>query len=84
MHSIALRLTRVGIPTPMGKSRWNVARVRGILKNPGATRAPYTRRVRQPYPYRACHPAQVGAPARGAGSQPPLAPARRVDQRAGA
>ncbi|HZC79831.1 MAG TPA: recombinase family protein, partial [Ktedonobacterales bacterium] len=34
VHSIALRLTRAGIPTPTGKPRWNVASVRGILKNP--------------------------------------------------
>jgi site-specific DNA recombinase len=46
VHSIALRLTRAGIPTPMGKSRWNVASVRGIVKNPAYTGAAYGNRTR--------------------------------------
>jgi site-specific DNA recombinase len=46
VHSIALRLTRAGLPTPMGKSRWNVASVRGILKNPAYTGTAYGNRTR--------------------------------------
>jgi site-specific DNA recombinase len=46
VHSIALRLTRMGIPTPTGKSRWNVASVRGILKNPAYTGTAYGNRTR--------------------------------------
>jgi site-specific DNA recombinase len=37
VHRMASRLTRAGIPTPTGKPRWNVASVRGILKNPAYT-----------------------------------------------
>ncbi len=46
VHRIALRLTRAGILTPMGKSRWNVASVRGILKNPAYTGTAYGNRTR--------------------------------------
>jgi len=46
VHSIALRLTRAGIPTPTGKLRWNVASVRGILKNPAYTGTAYGNRTR--------------------------------------
>jgi site-specific DNA recombinase len=46
VHSIALRLTRAGILTPMGKPRWNVASVRGILKNPAYTGTAYGNRTR--------------------------------------
>jgi site-specific DNA recombinase len=46
VHSIALRLTRLGIPTPTGKPRWNVASVRGILKNPAYTGTAYGNRTR--------------------------------------
>lgn len=46
VHSIALRLTRTGILTPTGKSRWNVASVRGILKNPAYTGTAYGNRTR--------------------------------------
>src|SRR6266567_791725 len=31
---LARRLTDLGVPTPMGGPRWNVASVRGILRNP--------------------------------------------------
>jgi site-specific DNA recombinase len=31
---LARRLTDLGVATPMGKPRWNVASVRGILRNP--------------------------------------------------
>ena len=33
-YRLARRLTDLGVPTPMGKLRWNVASVRGILRNP--------------------------------------------------
>jgi site-specific DNA recombinase len=46
VHSIALRLTRAGILTPTGKPRWNVASVRGILKNPAYTGTAYGNRTR--------------------------------------
>jgi IS605 OrfB family transposase len=46
VHSIALRLTRAGILTPTGKPRWNVASVRGILKNPAYTGTAYGNRAR--------------------------------------
>jgi site-specific DNA recombinase len=46
VHRIALRLTRAGSVTPMGKPRWNVASVRGILKNPAYTGTPYGNRPR--------------------------------------
>src|SRR5271165_4330506 len=34
IYRLAARLTDLGVPTPTGKSRWNVASVRGILRNP--------------------------------------------------
>src|SRR5262249_35194321 len=46
VHSIALRLTQMGILTPTGKPRWNVASVRGILKNPAYTGTAYGNRTR--------------------------------------
>jgi site-specific DNA recombinase len=46
VHSIALRLTQLGILTPTGKPRWNVASVRGILKNPAYTGTAYGNRTR--------------------------------------
>jgi site-specific DNA recombinase len=46
VHSIALRLTQAGILTPTGKPRWNVASVRGILKNPAYTGTAYGNRTR--------------------------------------
>jgi site-specific DNA recombinase len=46
VHSIALRLTQLGISTPTGKPRWNVASVRGILKNPAYTGTAYGNRTR--------------------------------------
>jgi site-specific DNA recombinase len=46
VHSLALRLTQTGMITPMGKPRWNVASVRGILKNPAYTGTAYGNRTR--------------------------------------
>src|SRR5262245_37886532 len=34
VYRLARRLTDLGVPTPMGGPRWNVASVRGILRNP--------------------------------------------------
>src|SRR6266480_3501024 len=34
VRRLATRLTGLGVPTPRGKPRWNVASVRGILRNP--------------------------------------------------
>ena len=34
IYRLAARLTELGVPTPTGKPRWNVASVRGILRNP--------------------------------------------------
>jgi site-specific DNA recombinase len=46
VHGSALRLTQMGIRTPTGKPRWNVASVRGILKNPAYTGTAYGNRTR--------------------------------------
>ena len=46
VHSIALRLTQLGIPTATGKPRWNVASVRGIVKNPASMGTAYGNRTR--------------------------------------
>jgi site-specific DNA recombinase len=46
VHSIALRLTQMGVLTPTGKPRWNVASVRGIVKNPAYTGTAYGNRTR--------------------------------------
>jgi site-specific DNA recombinase len=34
VYRLARRLTDLGVATPMGRPRWNVASVRGILRNP--------------------------------------------------
>ena len=34
IYRLARRLTDLGVPTPRGRPRWNVASVRGILRNP--------------------------------------------------
>jgi len=46
LYSIAKRLSELFLPTPSGKSRWNVSTVRGILKNPAYTGNAYTNRSR--------------------------------------
>jgi site-specific DNA recombinase len=46
VHAIALRLTQLGMLAPTGKPRWNVASVRGILKNPAYTGTAYGNRTR--------------------------------------
>ena len=46
LYSIAKRLNDLVLPTPSGKSRWNVSTIRGILKNPAYTGNAYTNRSR--------------------------------------
>jgi site-specific DNA recombinase len=45
LYSVAKRLSEAEITTPMGKPRWNVASVRGILKNPVYTGTAYANRI---------------------------------------
>jgi site-specific DNA recombinase len=46
VYQLARRLTDLGVPTPMGKPCWNVASVRGILRNPAYTGRALTNRTR--------------------------------------
>ena len=46
LYRLAKRLTDLGIATPTGKPRWNVASVRGILRNPAYTGRAQTNRTR--------------------------------------
>jgi site-specific DNA recombinase len=46
VYRAARRLTDLGVVTPMGKPRWNVASVRGILRNPAYTGRALTNRTR--------------------------------------
>src|SRR6266704_776022 len=46
LYRLAKRLTDLGIATPTGKPRWNVASVRGILRNPDYTGRAQTNRTR--------------------------------------
>jgi site-specific DNA recombinase len=46
LYRIAKRLTDLGLPTPMGKSRWNVSTVRGILTNHSYMGVAYANRTR--------------------------------------
>jgi site-specific DNA recombinase len=46
VYQLALRLTDLGVATPMGKPRWNPASVRGILRNPAYTGRALTNRTR--------------------------------------
>src|SRR6266704_2237030 len=46
VYRLARRLTELGVATPMGKPRWNVASVRGILRNPAYTGRALTNRTR--------------------------------------
>jgi site-specific DNA recombinase len=45
LHSIAKRLSDLGLLTPMGKLRWNVSTVRGILTNLSYTGVAYANRT---------------------------------------
>jgi site-specific DNA recombinase len=46
VRRLARRLTDLGVATPMGKPCWNVASVRGILRNPAYTGRALTNRTR--------------------------------------
>jgi site-specific DNA recombinase len=46
LYAIAKKLSEAGLPTPTGQPRWNVATVRGILKNPAYTGTAYANRTR--------------------------------------
>jgi len=46
IYRLAARLTDLGVPTPMGGPRWNVASVRGILRNPAYAGQALTNRTR--------------------------------------
>jgi site-specific DNA recombinase len=45
VYQLARRLTGLGVATPMGKPQWNVASVRGILRNPAYTGRALTNRT---------------------------------------
>ena len=78
IYQLAARLTDLGVPTPMGGPRWNVASVRGILRNPA-----YAVATVQPHPGGASPPPQVGdAPGR-AGPEPCPAAGGGLDRGAG-
>ncbi|HID34151.1 MAG TPA: recombinase family protein, partial [Anaerolineae bacterium] len=46
LYAVAKRLSNDGVPTPSGGQRWNVATIRGILKNPAYTGTAYANRTR--------------------------------------
>jgi site-specific DNA recombinase len=46
VYQLATRLTGLGVATPRGGPRWNVASVRGILRNPAYTGRALTNRTR--------------------------------------
>ena len=46
LYRLAKRLTDLGVATPRGKPRWNVASVRGILRNPAYAGRALTNRTR--------------------------------------
>jgi len=45
LYAVAKRLSDEGVPTPSGGQRWNVASIRGILKNPAYTGTAYANRT---------------------------------------
>ena len=45
LYAVAKRLSDDGVPTPKGGQRWNVATIRGILKNPAYTGTAYAQRT---------------------------------------
>jgi site-specific DNA recombinase len=46
LYRVTKRLTDLGLPTPTGKPRWNVATVRGILRNTAYVGTAYANRTR--------------------------------------
>jgi site-specific DNA recombinase len=51
LYTLAKQLSDDGIPTPTGQPRWNVATIRGMLKNPAYTGTAYANRT-HPVPAR--------------------------------
>ncbi len=68
LYQLAKRLTDLGVATPTGKPRWNVASVRGILRNPAYAGRAQTNRTRvaparqRKSPLRPVGPGQSHAP----------------------
>ena len=56
LYWIAKKLSDDGIPTPRGNIRWNVATIRGILRNPSYTGTAYSGRTRERRPDNAGRP----------------------------
>ena len=79
LYQLARRLTDLGVATPTGKPRWNVASVRGILRNPAYAGRALTNRTRVA-PARA---PQVGDAAGRAGGEPCPAAGGGLDRGAG-
>lgn len=46
LYGVAKRLTDLGVPSPMGKPRWNVSTVRSILKNHAYIGVAFANRIR--------------------------------------
>ena len=46
LYGVAKRLSDLGVPSPMGKPRWNVATVRSILRNHAYTGVAFANRLR--------------------------------------
>lgn len=61
LYQVAGRLTRLGIPTPKGKAKWNVTTIRQMLRNPAYTgKACGRRELLQPAQQRRSPLAPVG------------------------
>jgi site-specific DNA recombinase len=71
LYQVARDLTQAGYPTPTGQPRWNVASVRGILKNPAYTGTAYANRTQS----RASVQRHSGLQPVGAGRSHPPRPA---------
>ena len=80
LYQLAKRLTDLGVATPTGKPRWNVATVRGILRNPAYTGRAQTNRTRVTPARQRKSPAAAGRP----GRKPRATPAGGVDRSPGA
>lgn len=73
LYKIARRLTEAAVLTPMGRERWNVATIRGILRNPAYAGTAYSDR-------RHVQPAQTRRSAlKPIGSGPSSRPAPQED-----
>ena len=65
IYQLAARLTDLGVPPPIGGPRWNVASVRGILRNPAYAGRALSNRTRVARPAAAsrryCRPGRARA-----------------------